>query len=61
MTATLVVCLVGIVIQNLQALLPGNGLEAFGPDGLVLPDAVFLIALFLAWFAAYSSRRSWLS
>ena len=57
----LLVCLVGIVVQNLHSLVLGNGLEAFGPQGLVLPLMVFLIAVFLAWFAHYSRGRGWLS
>ena len=57
----LLICLLGIVLQNVHALAMGNALEVFGPQGLALPVMVFLIALFLAWFAHYSRGRGWLS
>ena len=38
----------------------GNALEVFGPSGLALPVMVFLVAVFLAWFAHYSRGRGWL-
>lgn len=50
----LLVCLTGIVVQNIHGLVQGNGLEAFGPQGLVLPVLVFSIALVLAWFAHFA-------
>ncbi len=56
----LIICLVGIVLQNLHALALGNALEAFGPAGLALPVTVFLVAVFLAWFAHYARGRGWL-
>ena len=57
----LLICLVGIVLQNVHSLVLGNGLEVFGPQGLALPLMVFLIAVFLAWFAHYSEKRGWLT
>ncbi len=56
----LIICLVGIVLQNVHAIALGNAIEVFGPSGLALPVAVFLIAVFLAWFAHYSQGRGWL-
>ena len=56
----LLVCLVGIVIQNAQALTMNKALETFGPQGLILPAMVFAIAVFLAWFAHFSKHRGWL-
>lgn len=57
----LLVCLAGIVVQNLHALLLGGGVEAFGPAALALPLSVFTIAVALAWFAHYSRGRGWIS
>ena len=56
----LIICLVGIVLQNVHAIALGNAIEVFGPQGLALPAMVFLIALFLAWFAHYARGRGWL-
>ena len=57
----LLVCLAGIVVQNLHALLLGGGMEAFGAAALALPLSVFAIAVALAWFAHYSRGRGWIS
>ncbi len=56
----LIICLVGIVLQNVHAIALGNAIEVFGPQGLALPAMVFLIALFLAWFAHHARGRGWL-
>jgi hypothetical protein len=56
----LIICLVGIVLQNVHALALGNAIEVFGPGGLALPFMVFLVAVFLAWFAHYAGGRGWL-
>ncbi len=56
----LIICLVGIVLQNVHAIALGNAIEVFGPGGLALPLAVFLIAVFLAWFAHFAKGRGWL-
>ena len=56
----LIICLAGIVLQNVHALALGNALEVFGPGGLALPVVVLLVAVFLAWCAHYSRGRGWL-
>lgn len=56
----LVICLVGIVVQIGHSLVLSNGLEAFGPEGLVLPILTFVIGVFLTWFAHFSKKRGWI-
>ncbi len=56
----LIICLVGIVLQNVHALALGDAIEVFGPQGLVLPLMVFVVAVLLAWFAHYAGQRGWL-
>lgn len=56
----LVVCLVGIFLQIFHSFALGNGLNIFGPEGLILPAMVFGIACFLTWFANMSRNRGWL-
>lgn len=56
----LLVCLVGIVVQISHSLVVSNGLEAFGPEGIVLPILTFGIAVLLTWFAHYAKNRGWL-
>lgn len=56
----LIICLVGIVLQIFHSFALGNGLNIFGPEGLILPVMVFGIACFLTWFASMSRNRGWL-
>lgn len=56
----LLLCLAGIIIQLFHSVVVAGGIEIFGPEGLVLPCAVFLIALLLAWLAHHASRRGWM-
>lgn len=56
----LLICLLGIVAQSFHSIVVGNGLEAFGKQGLVLPIATFVIALFLTWVAWYGDKCGWL-
>ena len=57
----LLICLAGIVVQIFHALVVSNGLDVFGPEGLVLPILTFSIGVFLAWFAYHSKGKGWLS
>ena len=57
----LVICLAGIVVQISHSLFIGNGIEVFGPQGLVLPALTFGIGVLLVWFASYSAKRGWLN
>ena len=43
--------LLGIIVQNLHAFVLSNGLEAFGTGGVAMPIIVFLIALYLLYYA----------
>lgn len=56
----LAVCLLGIVVQTGHSLLIGNGIEVFGPAGLILPVLTFSIGAALVWFAHYADGRGWL-
>lgn len=57
----LVVCLLGIVVQVSHSLFIGDGIEVFGPVGLVLPLLTFGIAAALTEFARYSATQGWLA
>ena len=56
----LILCLAGILVQTFHAMVLANGLEVFGPRGLVMPIAVFLIAVLLTWFAHHSRNQGWM-
>ena len=57
----LAICLAGIVVQIGHSLFIGDGIEVFGPQGLILPALTFGIGLALVWFARYSTDQGWLS
>ncbi len=58
--AMLVACLLGIVVQDGHSIFFSDGIEVFGPAGLILPLFTFGIAAALAWFARYSGRQGWI-
>lgn len=57
----LLVSLLGIIVQISHSLLISNGIEVFGPEGMVLPFLTFSIAVLLVFFANYSNKRGWLT
>lgn len=52
-------CLGGIVVQSFHSLALSNSVEVFGPEGIILPIGIFVIAVFLTWFAKHSEKRGW--
>jgi len=56
----LIVCLAGIVVQICHSLVIGDGLEVFGPQGLILPVLTFAIGALLVWFAKISVSKNWI-
>lgn len=48
------------VVQSFHSLALTNSIEVFGAEGLILPVGVFLIAVFLTWFAKLSEKRGWI-
>ena len=58
--AMLVVCVIGIVVQNLHSIVLANGIEVFGTAALALPVMTFLIGVGLAWFARHSQQKGWI-
>ncbi|MDJ0751862.1 MAG: hypothetical protein QNJ11_20425 [Woeseiaceae bacterium] len=43
--------LLGIVLQNVHSFVLGKGLDVFGPGAVAMPILVFLIAVFLLYYA----------
>lgn len=57
----LVVSLIGVVVQISHSFVIGNGLDVFGPQGLILPVLTFTFGVALAWFAKNSVSNRWLA
>ena len=57
----LLICLAGIVVQISHSLFVSNGVEVFGPEGIIMPVLVFSIAVLLTWFAHVSKKKGWIS
>ncbi|MGD8280439.1 MAG: hypothetical protein PVJ80_04580 [Gemmatimonadota bacterium] len=52
-------CLAGIVVQVFHSVAMTNGIEVFGPEGLILPVAIFAVAMALTVVARTADRRGW--
>ena len=55
----LILCLAGIVVQVFHSIALTNGIEVFGPQGLILPVAIFAVAAALTVVARMADRRGW--
>jgi hypothetical protein len=57
--AMFAICLAAVVVQMVDTMLIGGGLQAMGPSGLVMPVLVIVIAAGLLWFSLLTRRRGW--
>ncbi len=58
---TFIVSFFGIVIQDVHSIFIGDGIEVFGPAGLVLPFLTLSIAAALIGHARYSATKGWIA
>ena len=56
-----VLSLVGALVQDLDAMVLRDGIEAWGTTALILPVIVILICLFEIWYARAAKAKGWLS
>jgi len=56
----LLLCLAAILVQSFHSVALSNGIEVFGPQGMILPLTVFAVAAALTWVAKLSEKRGWL-
>lgn len=54
------VSLVLVLIQMLYPTLIAGGLQAMGPESLIMPAIVITLATFLLWLAVLAKRNSWI-
>jgi len=60
-TPLFVVSLIGVIVQRIHIFFMTNFVEVMDAERLLLPVLVFVIAVFLVWFAAASGRKGWLA
>jgi hypothetical protein len=53
------ICLVAVIVQMVDTMIIGGGLQAMGPSGAVMPLLVIGIAAALLWFSWFARRRNW--
>jgi hypothetical protein len=58
--AALIVSLAGVVVQFGWLFLRTDMLAAKGPSATILPAAIFIVGLFLIWFASLAGKTGWL-
>ena len=56
-----VLSLIGIVVQDLHAFVFSNGFEVWGPEGVILPAIIIVIAVALLMFSRNAKDRRLLS
>lgn len=56
----LIASLVGIIVQFGWTFAIGKAHELIGPSAAYFPIGIFLIGVFLVWFAGHSAKRGWL-
>jgi hypothetical protein len=56
-----VLSIVGVLVQDLDAMVLRDGLEAWGSSALVLPVIVLVICVFEIWYSNRAKARGWLS
>lgn len=56
-----VLSLIGALVQDLDAMVLRDGIQAWGSSALVLPIIVLLICGFEIWYSSRAKARGWLS
>ncbi len=56
-----VISLVGVLVQDLDAIILRDAIEAWGPSGLALPIVVIVICVFEIWYTRAAKAKGWLS
>lgn len=57
----LIVSFIGVIVQMAYNFLIANTVEVYGPGAAIMPAMVFAIAVFLIWFANFSTTKGWLA
>lgn len=52
--------LLGIIVQNVHAFGLANGLEVWGPTGLILPAILIVVGVALLMYARAANAKNWL-
>ena len=60
-TAILIFSLVGVVVQMLHAFFLSKSLEVLGPNSMIMPVIVILIAIYLVWLSKKAQSNGWFS
>ena len=56
-----VISLIGALVQDLDAFILRDALDAWGPTGIYLPIIVIVICGFEIWYARSAKAKGWLS
>ena len=56
-----IISLVGALVQDLDAFIMRDAIEAWGPTGIILPLVVIVIGVFEIWYSRAAKARGWLN
>lgn len=52
---------IGVLVQQFHAFVLANAVEVFGMSALAMPLMVFIVSLFLVWFAKHCIKQGWIT
>jgi hypothetical protein len=58
---TLIISLLGIIVQDLDAFVMRNAFSIVGVNGIIIPSMVFVIGIALLMYARATKARGWLN
>ena len=56
-----VLSLAGVAVQSLHSWFLSNGIEAFGTAGVILALPVWVVGIYMIWYAKDAQKKGWIS
>lgn len=54
------ISLIGVLVQMYHSFFIANTLDVYGPERMIMPVMVILIALYLVWLANRAKKKGWI-
>ena len=59
-TIVFIVSLIAVLLQMFNSFVLMNGIDAFGPGGLIMPIMILVFAIYLVWHSKSCTKNGWL-
>ena len=60
-TLIFIVSFLAILFQMINSFVLMNGIDAFGPGGLIMPIMILVVAIYLVWHSKFYTKKGWLN